>query len=274
MLVNTEDFEGYAIGASDGPIGHVRDYYFDDAVWVIRYLIVDTGNWLASRKVLISPISLGPPDKVTRLLPVSITQDQVRRSPDINTDNPVSRQHELDYFAHYGYSNYWEADSIWDHGVYPNTLLHDHEEFGSPAASLATNAHAKRDAARHQDYDSHLHSCKAVEGYHVHATDGEIGHIEGLVIDDRSWAIHYLVVNTSNWWLGHHVLVAPTWIADVSWFDSMVSVKVARQAIKDAPAYDPAKPIDRAYETRLHQHYRRPGYWQNAAVVETDILRI
>jgi hypothetical protein len=95
-----------------------------------------------------------------------------------------------------------------------------------------------------------------------------------MLIDDETWAIRYLIVNTSNWWLGHQVLIAPQWIDDVSWFDSKVSVKMTRQAIKDAPAYQPATPLDRAQETGLHEHYGRAGYWTDAARRETEISRI
>ena len=276
MLRNIKDLEGYAIGATDGTIGHVKDFYFDDAAWAIRYVVVETGHWLASRKVLISPIAIRKPDWVQRLLPVALTQEQVRGSPDIDTDKPVSRQHEVDYHAYYGYPYYWGGGGLWGEGIYPNLLLPGYEGFGSPSASRAEGelAYARREEARRRDDDPHLRSCRAVTGYRLHATEGEIGHVEGLLVDDETWAILYLVVDTSNWWLGHKVLIAPTWIQDVSWFDSMVSVRVTRQAVQEAPAYDPAQPLDREHEMRLYKHYGRPGYWADAEILETAIVRI
>jgi hypothetical protein len=107
MLRNTNDLEGYVIGATDGPIGHVKDLYFDDRAWVVRYLVVDTGPWLSSRKVLISPIAIGRPNWAERLLLVSITKEQVKNSPDIDTKKPISRQHEVQYSGYYGYPYYW-----------------------------------------------------------------------------------------------------------------------------------------------------------------------
>jgi len=275
MLRNIKELEDYAIGATDGAIGHVKDFYFDDDAWAIRYLVVETGSWLFSRKVLVSPIAIGKPDWMQRLLPVAISKEQVRESPDIDTDKPVSRQHETDYYAYYGYPHYWGGEGLWGEGTYPNMLLPGCEGFGSPPASREEGdcAHAKREEARRRDDDPHLRSCNAVTGYHIHATDGEIGHVEGLLVDDQTWAILYLIVNTSNWWLGHKVLISPAWIQDVSWFDSMVSIKVTQQAVKDAPAYDPAETLDRQHEMKLYKHYGRPGYWADAEILETDLHR-
>jgi len=276
MLRSTKDLEGYKISATDGDIGHVKDFYFDDDVWAIRYLVVETGSWLSSRKVLISPISIGNPDGVQKLVPAAISKEQVRKSPDIDTDKPVSRQHETDYCTDYGYPYYWGGGGLWGEGTHSNMLLPGYEGFGSSSAARAEGeyAYAKREEARRRENDPHLRSCNAVAGYHVHATDGEIGHVEGLLVDDETWAILYLVVNTSNWWVGHKVLIATNWIQDVSWFDSMVSINVTRQAVKDAPAYDPTIPLDRQHEMRLYKHYGRPGYWGHAKIVEAEILHV
>ena len=276
MLRDIKDLEGCAIGATDGQIGHVKDAYFDDGSWVVRYLVVETGHWLASRKVLISPIAVSQPDWAAKLLSVSLTKRQVSESPDIDTDKPVSRQHELDYATHYGYPYHWGGGGSWGAGTYPNMLLPGCEGFGSDQASRSEGeyAYANREAARHRDDDPHLRSCNAVAGYRIHATDGEIGHVEGLLVDDRTWAILYMVVDTSNWWGGQRVLIAPSWTREVNWSDSMVTVGLTRNAVKDAPAYDPAMPLDRRHEMLLYQHYGRPGYWADAEILETDIVRI
>jgi hypothetical protein len=100
-----------------------------------------------------------------------------------------------------------------------------------------------------------------VIGYHIAATDGDIGHVEDFVVDDFSWAIRYMIVDTTNWWPGKKVLVAPAWIKQVKWAESKVHVQLQREQIKTCPEYDPAKPIERAYETRLHGHYAQPHYW-------------
>ena len=271
MLRDMNDLEGYAIRATDGTIGHVKDFYFDDEAWVIRYLVVDTGSWLSSRKVLVSPIAIGQPDWTAKVLPVSITKEQVKNSPDIDTEKPVSRQHEMRYLGYYGYPYYWGGAGLWGGGVYPNMMVPAYGGFvATPpsAQSEAEKSFARAEAARHQNDDPHLRDCKAVMRYHVQATDGDIGHVDGLIFDEETWAIRYVVVNTSNWWLGHQVLIAPQWISAISWHDATVSVNLTQQAVKDAPPYDPAVKLDRQQELEIHKHYGRRGYWAREATPE------
>jgi len=266
MLRQTKDLQDLAIVATDGAIGNVKDLYFDDGAWAIRYLVVDVGSWLSSRKVLISPIAAGKPDWVGKLLPVSLTCEQVKNSPDIDTDKPVSRQNEMAYMGYYGYPYYWGGTGLWGGGAYPGMLMSSYSGFDAerPVVQLEVQeAYAQAEAARHQDDDIHLRSCKAVKGYHIHASDGDIGHVQGFLVDEETWAIRYIIVDTSNWWLGHQVLIAPQWIQDVSWPDAKVSVNLTRQAVKDAPAYDAAAQLDRKQESGIYEHYGRPGYWEN-----------
>lgn len=263
MLRSMNDLENYTIGATDGDIGQVKDFYFDDQAWVIRYLVVDAGSWLSSRKVLISPISIRGPNWALRRLPVSITKEQVRNSPDIDTDKPVSRQHEIDFHSYYGYPDYAGGLGIWDEGMYPYLM-----DPGYPQSSLGRAERDKADQElvraeqeQHRNDDPHLRSCKAVIGYHIHATDGDIGHVQGLLIDEESWAIRYIVVNTSNWWRGHLVLIAPQWIKDINWTDESVTVNLSRGAVQDAPPYQPTDELNREREADLYGHYGRAGYW-------------
>ena len=261
MLRSLKDLEDFAIGVSDGTIGHVKDFYFDDRAWVIRYLVVDTGSWLASRKVLISPIVLGRPDWAAKLLPASISREKVKNSPDVDTEQPVSRQYEMRYFGYYGYNYYWDGAGSRAAGVLPRMMQPDSEGYVAPSPDPGQLAYARAEAARREHDDLHLRSCNVVTGYHVLASDGDIGHVQGLVVDDETWAVRYLVVDTSNWWLGHQVLVAPQWIQDLSWGDASVTVNMTRQAVQDAPPYDSAVPLDRMQELRFHEHHGRPGYW-------------
>ncbi len=269
MLRNLEELHGYSIGAVDGEVGRVKDLFLDDQAWVVRYLVVDTGSWLSGRQVLISPMAIGEPNWAARLLPVSITKAQVKNSPEVDTQQPVTRQHELDYSGYYGYPSYWGGDGFWGGGMYPGPMLVGYGGFGSPEAirEESQNAQARSDQARaavearDASADAHLRSCKAITGYHIQATDGEIGHVCGLLIDDETWAVRYLIVDTSNWWVGHQMLVATQWIEDVSWSHSTVSVKLSRQAVKEAPPFEPTGALTREDEARLHEHYGRSGYW-------------
>ncbi|MEC5409937.1 PRC-barrel domain-containing protein [Paraburkholderia sp. MPAMCS5] len=273
MLRSTKDLEDYAIGATDGVIGHVKDFYFDDEAWVIRYLVVDTGSWLSSRRVLISPIALGQPSWTDKVLPVSITKEQVKNSPDIDTQKPVSRQHEIQYLGYYGYPYYWGGAGLWGNGLYPNTIATGFAGYVSMPQAMRSEGQpaSARVEAAHEDDDAHLRSCKAVMGRHIEATDGDIGHVQALLVDEETWAIRYIIVNTSNWWLGHDVLIAPQWIQDMNWPGETVSVNLTRQAVKDAPPYDPAAQLDRTQEMAIHEHYGRPGYWANEATHDAAI---
>lgn len=276
MLRSLHDLDGYAIHATDGLIGHMKDFFFDDDTWVVRYLVVEAGSWLSSRKVLISPVAIGHPDRTDKVLPVSITREQVRSSPDVDIDKPVSRQHEMEYFGYYGYyPYYWGGTGLWGGAAYPGAMLTAGGYAGSGAGYLTAQAQqglVAREAGRHENDDPHLRSAKEVMQYHIGAIDGGIGHVQGLLLDDETWAIRYLIVDTSNWWLGHQVLIAPTWIQNVNWSEHMVSVDMSRQAIKDAPPYDPAATLDRDREISLHKHYERDGYWADEVRLENPQL--
>jgi hypothetical protein len=220
--------EGFSIGATDGTVGKVKDFYFDDEAWVIRYAVVNT-TWLG-REVLLSPYSMGRVDWAAKTIPVTITKEQVKNSPGIDTDKPVSRQYESSYLGYYGYPYYWGGIGLWGGGDYPGTIPADMTPSGFRGYLRAPSAG--------RDEDAHLRSCNAVKGYHIHARDGEIGHVKGFLVDDYLWAVRYLIVNTSNWWVGHEVLISPEWIQDVSWSDSKVSIDLDRQTIKNSPEYD------------------------------------
>ncbi|MEO5732931.1 MAG: PRC-barrel domain-containing protein [Rubrivivax sp.] len=276
MLRTLKELHDYTIGAADGDIGHVKDLYLDDEAWVVRYLVVETGGWLSGRRVLISPMAIGEPDWSARLLPVSITQAQVENSPDVDSEKPVTRQHEMDYATYYGYPAYWGGVGYWGAGMVPGLMLSGYEGFGTAQdiQPEALNARAQAEAGRDKKPDPHLRSGAAITGYDIHASDGDIGHVSGMLIDDETWAVRYLVVDTSNWWIGHQTLVAPQWIEAVSWADRTVSVGLTRQAIKDAPVYDPSQSFARDNELRLHRHYGRDGYWEPAEVPATERSRV
>jgi len=278
MLRTLKELHDYTIGAVDGAIGQVTDLFLDDEAWVVRYLVVDTGGWLSGRKVLISPMAIGEPNWAGQLLPVSITKEQVKNSPDVDTDKPVTRQHELEFSGYYDYPYYWGGGGYWGVGMYPGTMMAGYGGFGSPRAAIrqeTQNARARAEEARGDAHaDPHLRSCKEITGYHIHASDGDIGHVSGMLIDDETWAVRYLIVNTSNWWVGHQMLVAPQWIEGVSWADGTVSVKLTRQAVKDAPVFESTGTLTREDEARLHEHYGRSGYWAAEGKPAAEALHV
>ncbi len=250
MLTNNKNLKGLVIRATDGEIGTVDEFYFDDQSWAIRYLTVETGNWLDSRKVLISPQSILQTDWSVNRIDVALTREQVEKAPSIDTQRPVSRQHEADYFDYYGYPYYWDGPFLWGASYYPSGLV---------PVPIAENIQAER--IRNESADSHLRNTEGVAGYHLEAQDGEIGHVSRFVVDDETWAIRYLEVATKNWWPGKHVLLSPGWVERVSWEESKVYVGVTRAAIQSCPEYTDRMPITREYENKLYFHYGRPPYW-------------
>jgi hypothetical protein len=265
MLHDVNDMFGVPIEATDGALGHIRDFYFDDEVWVIRYLIVETGNWLSNRRVLVSPMAMDESNWTSKRLPVRLTREQVRECPSIDTDKPVSRQHELQFAGYYGYPNYWGGGGLWGEGSYPAAMLTGVGYGSSGSGQLAAQARRERltsAADQRKEGDPHLRSCNAIAEYHIHAVDGEIGRVQSMLVDEESWAIRYLIVNTSYWWLGHQVLIAPEWITDLSWIERKVTIDLTCQAIKESPHWDPALLPDRSQESQVYQHYGRKGYWQ------------
>jgi sporulation protein YlmC with PRC-barrel domain len=253
MLLNLSTIRGHSIAARDGTIGSVSDVLFDDVSWMIRWVVVDTGDWLSGRKVLLPPSALGHVEPNGKTFPVRLTRAEVKASPELNTHRPVSRQFETSTYDYYGWSPYWGS------GYY----LGGYGMIGA-AWPMSKDSEVQRradDLARHQhDQDEpHLRSAEEVAGYHIHATDGEIGHLSDLVIEDTDWSIHFLIVDTSNWWMGQKVLISPRSAKDIRWTERMIYLDVDRQKVKDSPPYDPDKPVDRAHEDRMAGHYAPIG---------------
>lgn len=245
MLHKTETLKDYKLQGLDGELGKIEDFYFDDQHWIIRYLVVNTVEWLPGRKVLLSPCAVEAVNREERTVSVLLTKKQIEGSPSVDTDKPVSRQYEKSYYGHYGWPVYWGGAFAW--GPY-NTITRDGHNQGEP--------HPDR-----EESDPHLRSTYVVSGFFIQAKDGEIGHAEDFIIDDETWSVRYLVIETRNWWPGKHVLVSPKWIASVSWTDSKIGVDLSREEIKRSPAYVSEELFTRDYEEDLHKHYKRQGYW-------------
>jgi len=278
MLHNTNDLKGYPIHATDGDIGRVSDCFFDDEFWTERYLVVETGSWLLNRKVLISPVSIVHPKwreaSEKKTIPLSIAKKQVEDSPDIDTDMPVSRQHESRYLGFYAYPSYWGGTGLWGDAAFPGMMMPAFGALESRPITLSREVDVDLALAEdrlHQRDDIHLRSCKEVKGYHIHATDGEIGHVAGFLVEDETWAIRYIVIATSNWWLGHHVVISPTWIDEIRWLDRKASVKVSRQAVRDAAPYDLTVEFSRSHEIAVYKQYGFAGYWQAEPATESHM---
>jgi hypothetical protein len=248
MMRSTKEMMGYRLQATDGEIGRCRDFLFDDEQWAIRYMVADTGKWIPDRKVLISPLSLGEPDWSSKRFPVHLTKAQIEAAPPIEEDQPVSRQHEVMVLRHYGYPYYWVGEGLWGLESTPLAL----REVSAERVTIPPEPKG----------DPHLRSVDEVVSYHIDASDGEIGHVEDFVLDEDTWALRYMVVDTRNWLPGRKVLVSPAWVLGFDWRAGKANVDLARDQIKESPEFDPSVPVNREYETRLYDFYGRPVYWK------------
>ncbi len=246
MFRNVRQLLGYRLGALDDEMGRVKDFCFDDEHWTIRYVVADTGRWLPGRQVLLSPLALGAVDDDEKILHVQLTRGQIEKSPSIESDRPISRRYEEEYFSHFGWPFYWQNENAALWGAPP------------PLTPMAPPPEEMEEAL--EGANPHLRSVNEVHGYHLQAHDGEIGHVDSFLVDE-TWVIRYLIVDTDQWWPGKRTLVSPLWIHQVSWEQSKVFVDLRQEEIKEAPEYVPGQSLDRAYETRLFESYEKAGYW-------------
>lgn len=247
MIRRAKDIQSYRIHATDGEIGEIDDLYFDDHAWVVRYMVVETGTWLEHRHVLISPISVRVVDWETNEVYVSLTRDQVKNAPDIDTHKPISRQNEISFHRYYGWPFYWAGEGLWGGAMAPGAL------YGVPLVEPMLDVDKQKaesappiEVGTETPADTHLRSTGQVLGYRIHARDGQVGHLSDFLIDDESWRIDYMVINTSNWWPGKKVIVPPTWVTQINWADRQITVDLKRETVKNSPEFDPETILNRA----------------------------
>jgi hypothetical protein len=255
MLRSLIDLTGYTIRARDGDIGSVSDFLFDDERWVVRYLVAETGSIFTRRHALISPISFREADWPSQRFHLALTKDEVNNSPEIDHHRPVSRQRERELHGYYGYSLYWGYPGLWGMAGYPGTLA------PRPHVNPAVPQPAQKSDQGNDDV--HLRSANELHNYDIAGVDDSIGHVEDFVVDDASWALRFIVVDTSNWWFGKKVLIAPEWATRLSWDSKTMHLDMTRRQIENSPTWDPKQPINRAYEERLYDYYGRPAYYRD-----------
>jgi len=257
MLHQAKTLHGYKLNSLEGEIGKVKEFYFDDHFWTIRYLVADTGNWMMNRQVLISPLAMGTVNRDAQNIAVKLTKKQIEDSPPLKSNEPVSRQFEESYYKYFAVPSYWETPVIIG-------------QYGGVIGNPPNSERLPKSSRGSKKFDPHLRSTHDVSGHHVQAKDGEIGHVEDFIIDDETWMIRYLIVDTQNLWEGKKVLISPQWINRVSWDKAMVFVNLSRVAIKQSPEYIEGSPLSREYEAALHQQFNFKGYWVDEPVAKKD----
>ena len=241
MLQSIKNLINFNIEAKDGSLGRAYDYYFDDVQWKIRYLVVSTSRWLPGRKVLLSPEVMYGINGVDQYLVLDLTTDQIKESPDVGTELPVSKQKEQELRSYYSWPTYWNAE------FEPRSVYYKADDDQS-------------------EQDHHLRSVREVKGYPLSASDGEIGHVDDLIVDFDDWTISYMVVQTGSWLESKKVLVPLEWIQRISWSERQVTADLTQEQVKHSPIYESYAPVNREYEIRLYDYYGRPCPWVEAEV--------
>lgn len=209
MLHDLKDLIGSSVIATDGEMGSVRNFLFEDSSWTVRYLVVDVGSWIKRRDVVLPIAAVEQPDWTKRIFDVRLTKEQVRDSPDVDTEKPVSRQQEIAMEEYFGKIAYW---------VYAGL------EGGLPIPT------GRKYPVRTKE-DPDLRSAWNLIGYTVWASDGKIGFLEGFIMDDACWHLGYLDVKAEDWLLNRSVLIPTRWIKSVSWANCRVNLHHSRDGI-------------------------------------------
>ena len=212
---------GNRLGAEDGEIGYVKDIYFDDRHWQVRYVVADTGAWLSDRQVLLSPHAFGPLQEEAKTLPINLTRQQIEDSPSIDSHRPVSRQYEAEYARYHGWPLYWVGDGFTALGGFPGVMPL------APESNLDEQTPTERE-------DLHLRSARAVTGYQVHAFDGTVGHVSDFLVDDKTWAIREVIVQTGHWFSRKKVRISPRDIERISYEQAAIFVILTQDDFKAA----------------------------------------
>ena len=246
MLRSLQQMLRYHVRATDGDVGTVQDFLLDEDEWKVRYVVIDTAEWLFGRRVLLSPDSVKDVDWVEKRFDFSVTKEKIESSPTISTDLPISRQKELSMAKHYGWPQYWIPA-------------------GPPRPQPGPALSAIPDDPGEVSEDSgNLRSLREILRYGIHAKDGEMGKASDLIADDESWRIRYLVVDTGTWLPGKRVLVSRDWIDGISWAKREIRLDLEKKEVEKSPEYDPNEPVNREYETVLYDYYGRPHYWRKS----------
>ncbi len=240
MLKEVKQLHGWPIHALDGEIGHLDELLFDDESWMVRYLIVDTGNWLTGRQVLISPLSLGFLDWDQKVLHLNLTREKIEHSPSVATDQPVSRQWEIGYYDYHVLPYYWSDGGTGGAYSYPGAVM------AMPIEGSVSLERDPREEPEQEHASLHLQSARDLSGYGISATDGHIGHLKDFLVDVESWQIGFLAVDTGDWWPDKKVLLAPAWVERVNGSDQTVTVNVTREQVRGATPWKPQKDGERS----------------------------
>lgn len=252
MLYSIKEISGLAAEGTDGGLGTIKELYFDDEHWTIRYLVLDTGGWSTGRTVLIPANALHSVDLANETVHVNLTRPQIKDSPEIDSGIAVTRQQESALQNHYGYPYYWAGPYVWGYSAFPTILAERAAEYAHGGV-IGEQLRKEREQG-----DPHLRSSRETIGYHIQATDGRVGHVEDFLFDDRNWSIRLMVVDTRDWWPEKDVLISPKRIDHVSWNDKQIVVNISREEVENSREYDPAYPPPVGPQNEIYHRFGMP----------------
>lgn len=247
MYAGLRDVKRYSIATTDGDIGVIQDFLFDDRDWAVRYMQVDTHKWLPmGQKVLISPISLRELDENEEVIHVLLSTQQVKDSPPIEAHEPVSRAYETLFFKYFGYGYYWTGPGVWGEYSQPHALAHrqmpDMKDFGRVLGP--------------PDDQNHLRSIEQIKGYDVTFSAENIGQVYDLIMDTESWTIKYVVVDTHRFLPGFKkVLLRPSHIDAIDWLTHRLSSHVNAEFLLHCPTYESGLLNSELYQKRVKKQF-------------------
>jgi hypothetical protein len=265
MLRSLKELESYEIGASEGSIGCVKAFYFDDIDWIIRYLYLDAGTWLSSQRVLLSPESIRREILEQKGLLVTGAGEPGGKISDLDADESNRQREEMPYLGYYGYRYHWTGKGLRGESDYPGMLIKG-VGYGDSGGEYrpAQDAHDGQvsDDAGFKRGDPRLQNARRIVGYRVQASDGDLGRVQELLIDDKTWAIRFMVVEAGDWWRGHRLLIAPHWIHAADWVDECISLDLTQTIAKAAPRLETSRQLDDRRATGLFLHEGRGSFWE------------
>ncbi len=248
MLISYSRIKLSSLDGSDGNIGTISDMIVDGDQWAVRYIQVNIGKWLPGRIVPLQPDSIVERDWAIPLAKTNVSADAIENSPEVRSPRPVSRAMEVELAKHFDWQPYWSGGF-------------GHELGGVPPLSPSLVI----DKKKQQEIEStqvNLRSANEVIGYKVHEADGEMGSVYDLIVDDLAWLVRYIVVDTGNWLPGKKVMLAASWIEQISWTEKAMHLDLTKDQVRGMPQYDPEQAVNRQHEEQLYDYYGRPVYWQ------------
>jgi sporulation protein YlmC with PRC-barrel domain len=248
MRKKLKDYLGSIMSAVDGEIGKVSDFYFDDNTWSVLYFVVEAGDWLGGRKLLISPQALSKTDRDNVLIPVDLTREKIQTSPEVDTEKPISRQYEMDLYSHFHWSEYWSGGN-WPGGMGTVGMI------TTPALPFEEAIHQY--VAHEEAADYPIRSMNAFVGTPVSATDGHVGDLYDIVVDDRHWTITLLLVEGGQRLPEKKFALLPGLIADSGRASAGVSLIASIQQVQESPEFNSKMPDGENYEAELENYYQR-----------------